>query len=286
MVTALVAVPAMASAQTAGDVQSQIQALMTQLRQLQAQLIQLKDGASTTPMMSHEENDASSTRPMMGEGHGMIGGAECPKIGRALGRGDHDQKTGDVSKLQTFLTNQGYFHDPIDGIFGASTQSAVKAFQTATGVAIGGSPSTNGFGQVGPKTRMMIERHCGDGKGMGGGHQGQMGGDGPRPWMGTSTPWMMGHGDCMGTTTGTSMGRPCPKMDGDKMDGNHPGLMIEHNDCTGTTSGMMMGRPCPMMGEGKMDGDHHGKMMDSTAPGTMDGDHHMMPPPPNGGMHQ
>ena len=147
VVAAMIAMPALASAQSVGDVQSQIQALMNQLRQLQAQLIQLKGGATTT-MMWHGDSDASSTRAMMGGDHGMMGGGDCPKIARALGRGDHDQNTGDVTKLQTFLTSQGYFHDPIDGVFGASTQTAVKAFQTATGVAIGGNPSTNGFGAV------------------------------------------------------------------------------------------------------------------------------------------
>ena len=173
----------------------------------------------------------------------MMGGGDCPKIARALGRGDHDQNTGDVTKLQTFLTSQGYFHDPIDGVFGASTQTAVKAFQTATGVAIGGNPSTNGFGAVGPKTRMMIEKHCGDRMG---------GGDEHHRMMGSSTAGMMtGHGDCVGTTTGTIMGRPCPMM------GDHGQGGDDHRPWMGTTTPGMMG-----------DGDHHGPMMPPPQNGT------------------
>ena len=75
VVAAMIAMPALASAQSVGDVQSQIQALMNQLRQLQAQLIQLTGGATTT-MMWHGDSDASSTRAMMGGDHGMMGGGD------------------------------------------------------------------------------------------------------------------------------------------------------------------------------------------------------------------
>lgn len=260
IVTALVVLPALASAESVGDVQSQIQSLMNQLRQLQAQLILLQGRASTTPMMGHGSDDASSTHGMMGNDEGMKGGNTCPALGRSLAFGNHDQGTGDVTKLQTFLTAQGYFHDSINGIFGASTQTAVKAFQTATGVAIGGSPSTNGFGAVGPKTRRMIEKHCGEGKDMEGDHKDQMGGDGPRPWMGTSTP----------------------------------GKIMRHEECMATTTGMIMGRPCPSFGEnhqGQRGGDGPRPWMGtSTSSQMMTGDdhHEMMPPPPaaNGWMHQ
>ena len=83
MVTGMIVMPALASAQSVGDVQSQIQALMNQLRQLQAQLIQLKGGATTT-MMWHGDSDASSTGAMMGGDHEVMGGGNCPKIARAL----------------------------------------------------------------------------------------------------------------------------------------------------------------------------------------------------------
>ncbi len=41
----------------------------------------------------------------------------------------------DVAQLQTLLTELGFYHDDIDGSFGRSTRTAVKAWQKALGVA-------------------------------------------------------------------------------------------------------------------------------------------------------
>ena len=47
-------------------------------------------------------------------------------------------KGADVTKLQTFLNSQGYDCGTADGIFGAKTEAAVRAFQADNGLAVDG----------------------------------------------------------------------------------------------------------------------------------------------------
>lgn len=52
----------------------------------------------------------------------------------------------DVSQLQTFLKDQGYFKGNVDGIFGDVTDGALRAYQTAMGIGVDGEfgPTTAG----------------------------------------------------------------------------------------------------------------------------------------------
>ncbi|MBA3789352.1 peptidoglycan-binding protein [Patescibacteria group bacterium] len=70
--------------------------------------------------------------------------------------GSRDAYTnGEVSKLQTFLNQKGYFSYPSIGIFGPLTLASVQRFQAANGV------SSTGY--VGPITRGVIQRMlCGN----------------------------------------------------------------------------------------------------------------------------
>lgn len=63
-----------------------------------------------------------------------------------------------VSELQRYLaTNSNiYPENIITGYFGALTQSAVKRFQTAQNIVSSGTPSSTGYGRVGPQTMIRI----------------------------------------------------------------------------------------------------------------------------------
>lgn len=61
---------------------------------------------------------------------------------------------GEVSDLQDFLVTNGYLSGDPTGYFGLTTLTAVKKFQSAVGV---GSPTTPGYGGVGPKSRAKIK---------------------------------------------------------------------------------------------------------------------------------
>ncbi|MFA6338467.1 MAG: Ser-Thr-rich GPI-anchored membrane family protein [Candidatus Paceibacterota bacterium] len=66
---------------------------------------------------------------------------------------------GEVSKLQSFLEAQGDYNYPeITGFFGSITEQAVKDFQSRNGVVYSGTPSTTGYGSLGPITREKIRQ--------------------------------------------------------------------------------------------------------------------------------
>ncbi len=82
----------------------------------------------------------------------------CPNLSRNLGRG---AKGADVTALQNYLTGTGdYTYGEITGYFGAVTESAVQRFQTRNGIVSSGTPSTTGYGAVGPATRRAIAAAC------------------------------------------------------------------------------------------------------------------------------
>ena len=64
----------------------------------------------------------------------------------------------DVTELQTFLARTAsiYPEGLITGYFGQLTEAAVKRFQVAYGIVSSGSPSTTGYGRVGPTTIARI----------------------------------------------------------------------------------------------------------------------------------
>lgn len=63
----------------------------------------------------------------------------------------------EVAVLQQFLIQHGHLALPTATIYyGVRTEIAVKDFQCKQGIACDGSPFTNGYGAVGPRTRTVI----------------------------------------------------------------------------------------------------------------------------------
>lgn len=74
-----------------------------------------------------------------------------------------------VTELQQFLATDANIYPSglITGYFGSLTQAAVQRFQAAQGIVSSGSPSTTGYGRVGPATRARINALMGGGVSVG-----------------------------------------------------------------------------------------------------------------------
>jgi len=85
--------------------------------------------------------------------------SSCPDFTRNLSLG---MQGGDVAQLQLFLAYDRYgkFLEGVNGYFDQATQDAVERYQSGYGIVSGGSPSTTGFGVVGPGTRASINASC------------------------------------------------------------------------------------------------------------------------------
>jgi len=82
----------------------------------------------------------------------------CPALTRTLSKGS---KGADVTQLQNFLIAQRDLASGNNsGYFGALTEAAVKSFQKRNGIVSSGTPTTTGYGAVGPKTRAVIRKAC------------------------------------------------------------------------------------------------------------------------------
>ena len=69
---------------------------------------------------------------------------------------------GDVTLLQNFFINQGFLAQGNNtGYFGPLTQQALKDYQCARQIVCTGSPSSTGWGVVGPKTRSSLAKGTG-----------------------------------------------------------------------------------------------------------------------------
>jgi len=90
------------------------------------------------------------------------GSKECPILSRTLRIG---AQGSDVTSLQSYLIAQGYLSANATGYYGTLTQQAVQAWQSAQGIVTGGSPTTTGFGMVGPMSRDRLTRGCTSGSG-------------------------------------------------------------------------------------------------------------------------
>ena len=62
----------------------------------------------------------------------------------------------DVTALQQKLIGLGFLTATPSGYFGLLTQAAVESFQRAKGIVSSGTPSTTGYGEVGPHTRAVF----------------------------------------------------------------------------------------------------------------------------------
>ena len=117
--TALLISPLVASADTLSDLQSRIDALLSELSSLQSQMQQLQStsaSVSTAGSSSGASTAATGAAPI-----------QCPLIARTIGLG---ASGSDVSQLQRFLAQQGVFSGDATGYFGTITQAAVQAWQS------------------------------------------------------------------------------------------------------------------------------------------------------------
>ncbi|MEK7509527.1 MAG: peptidoglycan-binding domain-containing protein [Patescibacteria group bacterium] len=128
-------------AQTASELQAQLNALLQQLAILQGQLQTQTGSPSAIPTAT-------------GSAYGP-----CPTITRTLRRG---MSGSDVTGLQAFLAGDSriYPEGTISGYFGHLTEAAVQRFQVRHAIVLSGTPETTGYGVVGPKTRGVISGVC------------------------------------------------------------------------------------------------------------------------------
>src|SRR3989344_733724 len=130
--------PLLVAAQTT-DIQAQLNELQQQIALLLQQLTQLQGGTTTQALQS------TQTCPL-------------PALSRNLSRGSSGP---DVAALQDFLIGRGHLAaGNITCFFGPLTELAVQRFQAIQGIVSSGTPSTTGYGAVGPATRATIEQIC------------------------------------------------------------------------------------------------------------------------------
>ena len=87
-----------------------------------------------------------------------ISGAVCPNLYRNISFGMRGQ---DIAALQNFLIAGGYLATGNNtGYYGRLTQAAIQRWQSSYGIVSSGTPSTTGYGAVGPRTRAAIGAFC------------------------------------------------------------------------------------------------------------------------------
>lgn len=151
LIVATAMLPLFASAQTT-DVQSQIQALLNEIKSLQQQIALLVASSTSTgggwvtgTTTSHGKSDWQP---------GGVASTTCITLNRNLGIGSQGD---DVKSLQEMLSQNSEtgFTGTATGFFGQLTAKAMARFQTMMGVA----SSTDGT--VGPLTRNFFDKRCG-----------------------------------------------------------------------------------------------------------------------------
>jgi peptidoglycan hydrolase-like protein with peptidoglycan-binding domain len=142
----LSALPIVAYAQTYTTTQDQ-SALVAQINALEQEIEAITSGSTTTPAASAAANP-------------VISNNVCPTLRENLSLGESGP---DVSSLQVFLAGEGMFSGSTTGYFGTITQAAVQEWQASNNIVTYGTPSTTGYGAVGPRTRLAIESSCGSG---------------------------------------------------------------------------------------------------------------------------
>jgi peptidoglycan hydrolase-like protein with peptidoglycan-binding domain len=136
----LIVLPFATRAQTAAELQAQLDALLAQVAALQ-QLQTMLPTASVS---------AAMPAPALTQ-------TACPSFTRILQKG---MEGSDVMALQTFLKNKGFLAVEPTGYFGALTEKALQDFQASEGIVSSGSPAATGWGVAGPKTRAAITALC------------------------------------------------------------------------------------------------------------------------------
>ncbi len=140
VVAAIISLPLMTSAQTVDALRAQAQALLARVQQLQAQLA------------------ASGGTPVVVPGV-TLDSSSCPLIGQSLKRGSSGN---DVTRLQQFLARDPsiYPEGQVSGYYGALTEAAVQRWQVKYNIVSSGTPGSNGYGVVGPRTAAAIALLC------------------------------------------------------------------------------------------------------------------------------
>jgi peptidoglycan hydrolase-like protein with peptidoglycan-binding domain len=71
---------------------------------------------------------------------------------------DFGDRGSQVTELQTYLSTDANIYPSglVTGYFGSLTQGGVQKFQTAQGIVSSGSPTTTGYGRVGPATMKVL----------------------------------------------------------------------------------------------------------------------------------
>ncbi|MEN9413042.1 MAG: hypothetical protein RLZZ342_129 [Candidatus Parcubacteria bacterium] len=158
--------PLVASAQTSADLQTQIEALLLQVQQLQSQLG--GQGGGTTSVAPAAQGVAGLAQQA---GVQVVDSSACPQIGRSLKLGSSGD---DVTRLQHFLARDKsvYPEGTVTGYYGALTEAAVRRWQTKFNIVSQGSPEATGYGVVGPRTAAAISLQCSLYSGSGGGTNG------------------------------------------------------------------------------------------------------------------
>ena len=132
LVLVFLTLPLAASADQISDLQAQIQVLSQLLARLRAQ--------------------QPTSQP--------IAGGSCTPLSSTLGPGSSGAA---VSALQQFLARDPaiYPEGKVTGYYGSLTTAAVQRLQVKYNVVTSGTPSTTGYGRVGPKTLEVINSLCG-----------------------------------------------------------------------------------------------------------------------------
>lgn len=128
----IICLPVFVSAQSTADIAAQAQALLQQIAALQAQL-GVANSSATTGGVCYS---GATVKP------GSSGAS--------------------VTALQTYLAADPsiYPEGIVSGYYGALTQAAVGRWQAKNGIVSSGSPSTTGFGSVGPRTAAAMAASC------------------------------------------------------------------------------------------------------------------------------
>ncbi len=161
---AVALLPFISFAQTS-DLQTQVQALLSQIKGLQEQLktlvaanpsLNLRMG-TTTPKGGESERGDGNGKMMP---PGQVGKMVCIALNRNLGSGSRGD---DVKNIQQALKDEGHFDGQPTGFFGPATMKAMMKFQANNNI--------SATGNVGPLTRGLFERRCGEGLGGGKGDE-------------------------------------------------------------------------------------------------------------------
>lgn len=131
-------VPLATSALTLEEIQERVRTLLERVSVLKQQLQEIEQGQKPLPPLPAN--------------------LPCLSLGRTL---HADMEGGDVRKLQEFLIGAGLLaKGNVSGYYGSLTEAAVQRWQVGAGIITSGTPSTTGFGVVGPKTREAIFSAC------------------------------------------------------------------------------------------------------------------------------